>query len=135
MQMSKLSGCLVTILSLTALGAFAAPAAAQEVNPLVRERIMMMQHHGGRRHEQVRVQVGIHFFVPGPSNDSEEAAKIRERVRRSVYEMAGKECVLLEDTIASECRLESINVNLNRQTGQVEGFNVNGQLGFRITTK
>jgi hypothetical protein len=49
--------------------------------------------------------------------------------------MAARECGLLEDTIAAECRLESINVNLNRQAGQVEGFIAMGQLGFRITRK
>ena len=55
--------------------------------------------------------------------------------------MAGRECGVLLDTIASECRLDSVTVNLNRQTqqvpqmGQVEGFAVNGQLGFQITQK
>jgi hypothetical protein len=135
MKMSKLNACLAAVAPLAALATLAAPAAGQEINPLVRERIMIAQQQGGQRSEQVRVQVGIHFFVPGPSNDSEEATKIRERVRRSVYEMAARECALLEDTIAAECRLESINVNLNRQSGQVEGFNATGQLGFRIMTK
>ena len=49
--------------------------------------------------------------------------------------MAGRECALLEDTIAAECRLESVNVTINRQSGQVEGFTISGQLGFRITRK
>jgi hypothetical protein len=49
--------------------------------------------------------------------------------------MAGHECELLENTIAADCRLESVTVNLNRQAGQIEGFNVTGQLGFRITLK
>jgi hypothetical protein len=89
----------------------------------------------------VRVQLGINFFLPGPTNDGEEAAKIRDRARRTIYEMAGRECAVLLDTIASECRLDSVTVNLNRQTqqvpqmGQVEGFTVNGQLGFQITLK
>ena len=55
--------------------------------------------------------------------------------------MAGRECGVLQDTIAGECRLESVTVNLNRQVqamgqmGQAEGFLVNGQLGFQITLK
>jgi hypothetical protein len=58
-----------------------------------------------------------------------------------IYEMAGRECGVLQDTIANECRLDSVTVNLTRQTqqmpqmGQVEGFAVNGQLGFQITQK
>ena len=107
---------------------------SQELNPLVRERIVIAQHPAERRTDQIRVQIGVNFFVPGPTNDSEEATKIRDRARRAVYEMASRECAVLEDTIAAECRLESINVNLNRQGGQqVEGFNAMGQLGFRIT--
>jgi hypothetical protein len=123
-------------LVLGAAGASAGPAATQEINPLIRERIMIAPSPSERRTEQVRVQVGVNFFIPGPTNDSEEAVKIRDRARRAIYDMAGRECVLLEDTIASECRLESINVNLNRQSGQqVEGFIAMGQLGFRITLK
>jgi hypothetical protein len=134
-MMSIVNHCLAAVLAIAAMGSLAAPAASQEINPLVRERIMIAQRPALNPADQVRVQVGIHFFVPGPSNDSEEAIKIRERVRRSIYEMAARECALLEDTIASECRLESINVNLNRQAGQVEGFIATGQLGFRITRK
>ena len=83
---------------------------------------------------------GISFF-PGPPTTDEEATKIRDRARRTIYEMAGRECGVLQDTIASECRLESVTVNLNRQAqamgqmGQAEGFLVNGQLGFQITLK
>ena len=123
------------LLALATVATLVGPAASQDINPLVRERIMIAQGQQGRT-EQIRVQVGINFFVPGPPNDSEDAVKIRDRARRAVYEMAGRECALLEDTIAAECRLESINVNLNRQAGQQgEGFIAMGQLGFRITTK
>ena len=61
-----------------------------------------------------------------------------------VYDRAGRECGVLLDTIAAECRLESIPLNLNRQVtpmaqmgqmGQAEGFMANGQLGFQITPK
>jgi len=63
---------------------------------------------------------------------------VRDRARRTVYEMAGRECGLLQDTIAAECRLESVTVNVNRQMmqmGQVEGFQAGGQLGFQIVMK
>jgi hypothetical protein len=133
-------------LVIAALATPAGPAMSQEINPLVRERIMVQaiqpQPQPDRR--IVRVQLGINFFLPGPTNDSDEAAKIRDRARRMVYDMAGRECGVLLDTIAAECRLESITLNVNRQVtpmgqmgqmGQAEGFVANGQLGFQITPK
>ena len=133
--------CLVALAAVIAvLGGTPRPAASQEINPLIRERIMVEQPRTGDR-KMVRVQLGISFFMPGPTNDGEEATKIRDRARRTIYEMAGRECGVLQDTLASECRLESITVNLNRQVqpmgqmGQSEGFLANGQLGFQITLK
>ena len=134
-------------LVIAALAAPAGPAMSQEINPLVRERITVQaiqpQLQPDRR--TVRVQLGINFFLAGPTNDSDEAAKIRDRARRMVYDMAGRECGVLLDTIAAECRLESITLNLNRQVTpmgqmgqmgqQAEGFVANGQLGFQITPK
>jgi hypothetical protein len=131
-------------LVIAALATPAGPAMSQEINPLVRERIMVQaiqpQPQPDRR--IVRVQLGINFFLPGPTNDSDEAAKIRDRARRMVYDMAGRECGVLLDTIAAECRLESITLNVNRQVTpmgqmgqQAEGFVANGQLGFQITPK
>jgi hypothetical protein len=134
-------------LVIAALAAPAGPAMSQEINPLVRERITVQaiqpQPQPDRR--TVRVQLGINFFLAGPTNDSDEAAKIRDRARRMVYDMAGRECGVLLDTIAAECRLESITLNVNRQVTpmgqmgqmgqQAEGFVANGQLGFQITPK
>jgi hypothetical protein len=140
--MKNMSIARVFIAASLVIGALAGttgPGASQEINPLVRERITIAPAQSDRR--GVRVQLGINFFLPGPTNDGEEAAKIRDRARRSIYEMAGRECGALLDTIASECRLDSVTVNLTRQTqqmpqmGQVEGFAVNGQLGFQITQK
>ncbi|WP_198031234.1 hypothetical protein [Bradyrhizobium sp. th.b2] len=75
--------------------------------------------------------------MPGPSGDGEEAQKLRDRARCVVYEMATRECDLMRDAIARDCRLESINVNLGRQYGgqQQEGFNVNGSMSLQITLK
>ena len=94
------------------------------------------------RNVTIRVQVGVSFFVPGPADESAEAMASRDHARRSVYEMAARECELLRDKLADDCRLESVNVNENRQFGQqfggqqqVEGFQVAGQLGFQITRK
>jgi hypothetical protein len=85
----------------------------------------------------VRVQANMQLFFPGPTDDSEEAAKQRDRARRTIYEMAGKECDLLHETIAKECRLESVTSSLNRQLGQssTQGYNVTGSMTLQITLK
>ncbi len=108
-----------------------ASAAAQTANPT-----------GGvllRQDPPVRVQTSISFFVPGPTGDTDEAMKLRDRARAGVYEMAAKECDLLKERLAKDCRLESLNsnININRQFGQAqtEGFSVNGTMGFQITLK
>jgi hypothetical protein len=50
--------------------------------------------------------------------------------------MAGKECDLLREVLAKECRLEAVTSNLHRQAGQVaEGYNVQGSMNLQITLK
>jgi hypothetical protein len=99
-----------------------------------------------RNANPIRVQVGVNFFVPGPADESADSMALREHARRSIYEMAAHECELLREKLADDCRLESVNVNLNRQFGQqfagqqfpvqqVEGFQVGGTFGYRITRK
>jgi hypothetical protein len=89
-----------------------------------------------RREEPVRIQVNISLFFPGPTGESDEAVKIRERVRRSIYEMAAGECPLLEQVLAKTCRLESATVSLNRQAGgQTEGYTAGGNFVMRVTLK
>jgi len=110
-----------------------APAFAQ-----TGQRIIVEQ--GGiptRQEGSVRVQSSINFFVSGPTGEGEEAQKLRDRARRIVYEMAAHECDLLRDILARDCRLESINTNINRQFGvqQQEGFNVSGGMNLQITLK
>jgi hypothetical protein len=84
---------------------FAVPACAQTVG----------QGSGQRQEASVRVQTSFNFFVPGPGGDSEEAQKVRDKARRSVYEMAARECEMLREILARECRMESISSNIGRQ--------------------
>jgi hypothetical protein len=110
-----------------------APAGAQPVMQRNVSELGKPNHEGS-----VRVQSSISYFVPGPSGDSDEAQKLRENARRSIYETAGRECELLMKTLARECRLESVNSNIsNRNYGstQPEGFTINGSMTFRITLK
>jgi hypothetical protein len=91
---------------------------------------------GERREEPVRIQVAINLFFARPTGESEEAVKLRERARRSVYEMAAGECPLVEQVLAKTCRLESVNVNINRQAGgQAEGYSAAGNFVLRVTLK
>jgi hypothetical protein len=131
-------------------GAFAAGAAAsaQDVMPLVRERIVVPGQREAqlqvqptlaqqRGSDTVRVQVSINLFMPAPTSEGEEADKVRDRARRSIYEFAQRECDILRDVLAKECRLEAINVNVMRQPASnvQQGFNVNGQLTLQVTLK
>lgn len=43
-----------------------------------------------------------------------ETINAQENARRTLYMVADKECMILRETIATECRLENINVNVNR---------------------
>jgi hypothetical protein len=85
----------------------------------------------------VRVTTSVNLFVPGPTDESDDAQKSRDNARRMIYEMAAHECDLLRGTLAKECRLESVNVNIGRQFGvqQQEGYNANGTMNFQITPK
>jgi len=109
------------------------PAAAQSPG----QRASEQSGASLRQEGPVRVQSSISFFVAGPSGESEEAEKLRDRARRSVYQTAARECDLLRETIAKDCRLESVSTNISRQFGQqqAEGFNVNGSTTFQITLK
>jgi hypothetical protein len=90
----------------------------------------------GRQEGIVRVALSVQMFVVGPTDESDEANLHRERARKTLYDMAAKECDMLRSSIALDCRLESVNVNLNRQSnGQVNGYMVNGQMAYQITLK
>ena len=59
-----------------------------------------------RREEPFRVQVNVSLFFPGPTGDSDEAVKLRERARRTLYEMAAGECALTDQVLTKNCRLD-----------------------------
>jgi len=111
-----------------------APSAAQTPGqPRLNEQISSPVRQEG----QVRIQTSINFFVAGPTGDGEEAQKLRDKARRIVYEMAGRECDLLREVLAKDCRMESVNSNIGRQFSQQqqEGYTVNGSMNFQITLK
>jgi hypothetical protein len=85
-----------------------------------------------RRADPSRVQVGLNSFFAGPIDESDDAVKLRDRVRRSIHQMAASECTLVEQILAKACRLESINLYLNRQAGPPEGYMANRNFVLRV---
>ncbi len=103
------------------------------------ERIII--DHGPRSSafkSEVRVNVSMNFFVPAPLDDSDASMKAQERTRRILYESAGKECDVLRATVASECRLEGINVSMRMTPGygqQEPRLNASGNFSYHIKLK
>lgn len=119
-------------LLLVAMLASAAPAAAQQ-QVFIQPRVAVPPESQGN----VRVSVSMTLFAPASLSDLQAAGKAQENARRILYESAGRECELLRAVIASECRLEGININVNRTYGnqQPEGFNASGSFSFHIKLK
>jgi hypothetical protein len=111
----------------------AVPATAQTPG----QRIVIENAGSPRQEGLVRIQTNINFFLTGPTGEGEEAQKLRDKARRLVYEMAARECDLLRETLAKDCRMESVNTNIGRQFGQQqqEGLTVNGSMSFQISLK
>ncbi len=117
-----------TAFVVTVLACAMAPALAQT----------MGQSSGLRQDAPVRIQTSFNFFVPGPAGDGDEAQKARDKARRSIYEMAARECDLLREVLAKDCRLESVNSSIGRQQfgpQQLDGYTVNGNVSLQITVK
>ena len=108
-------------------------AASAVTQPLAQDRPPQLD----RREQPIRVQVTMNFFVPGSTSEAnDEASAVRERARRIVYEMASKECVVLQSVMAKDCRLENVTVNVNRQMGQqLEGYMASGNMTYSVTLK
>lgn len=107
-----------------------ASGSAQQIT--IQNRVPVPEQKG-----EIRVQVNVSFFVPGAVNNTEASLKAQEDARKALYMSAGHECEVLKAALASECRIESVNVNINRNYGQPqnEGFTANGSFGFRVTLK
>ena len=85
---------------------------------------------------EVRVQVSINFSTQVTSTESEDVLKAQENARRLLYLAADKECVVLRETIATECKLENISVNINRSRhSQQDTLNAGASMTFRVQLK
>ncbi len=75
-------------------------------------------------------------------SDPEQILNAQEAGRKLVYEAAAHECEVLRTTIAKDCAIESININVrhvpanqNFAQGRVDGYDINGNVNFRVTAK
>jgi hypothetical protein len=117
---------------LVSLALLATPAAAQHSTVIERPVAPAPAEQG----QQIRVNITLNMFVPGPVGTTEQLLAAQERARRAMYEMAVRECAVLRDVIANECRIEGVTVNISRHPGQQpDGFTVGGNFNFRITLK
>ena len=73
----------------------------------------------------VRVNVNVNMSQPVSASDRGSLASLQTNARKKIYETAGDECKLLLSTIASECRLESLNVTSNVQNQFYRGDSSN----------
>jgi hypothetical protein len=85
--------------------------------------------------EMMRINIGMNFMLTGVTDPIGDDAKLRDRTRRQVYQMAVKECELLLEMIANECRIETINININRNPQVSESVNVNANIALRAVQK
>jgi hypothetical protein len=94
------------------------------------------QSNQDRRPDTVRVQVSVSYTLPLPAGE-DNVLKIQEDARRSLYLVADKECAILRETIAAECRIENINVNVNRvrHVPQPETITANASMTYRVQLK
>ena len=125
----------------TLLALYVGPSAVAQDGVILREsqvreapvRGVMMPAPQG---DQVRVSMNLTMFVPGPLGLGEQSLQAQEQARRAMYQLAVKECTVLKETIASECRIESMNVNASQHPGQQPpGMSVQTGMAYRITLR
>ncbi len=89
------------------------------------------------------VRISSNFSITQTVKEGDAAAidNAQEAGRKIIYQRAGQECKLLLQTLASTCKLESLNVFANVQnrgfrveTGNVD-VNASGNAQFWVTPK
>ncbi|WNJ92862.1 hypothetical protein [Bosea sp. 685] len=64
--------------------------------------------------KQIRIQVSFRSAIQPVSNDSESDIAMLEAARKSLYTQAQRECSVLSERFNNaDCRLGSLNINLN----------------------
>lgn len=94
----------------------------------------------GKSKKEVTISVSYQFFLEGDTKSVEDQAELADQGRRHLYTLLAKECEVLLETIASDCRINRANVNtqLRRQTRSSvrrEGVRVSGTATYQIGLK
>ena len=115
---------MVRFVSCVFLVAMSLNASAQSNTPT---DVSALDKNGG-----VRIQVSMNYSVPA-AGDADDGLKAQEALRMKLYAVADKECGLLAQTIASVCRLESVNVVVNRaRLANADSVNATLSMSFRV---
>ena len=109
-------------------------ALAQPVAGIKPLESMSMPHEAN---QPVRVSIGFNVSLRASKKD--QALKTQEQLRRMIYGLARHECSLLRDIVASDCKLEVINVSADRTPGaherEPESINFFASANFVIVPK
>ncbi len=123
-------------------GAIAAATAAPAQTIVINPDRQGMQPPPVPAAQPIRISLSVNMFVPTPGDDSAQALKAQEDGRKMIYEFAARECDVLRDVLANDCRLESININVqhvpanqNFNGAKVDGYNIGGNISFQILPK
>jgi hypothetical protein len=113
---------------LTSLAA-AGPAMAQTFPLRVPE--------GGSDGKSIQISVNYGMNLPLKSDDEKSQAEALESARRTLYGIAAGECKVLLATIATECRMERLNVqsNVQRHNPMMQQVHVSANGSYRVTLK
>jgi hypothetical protein len=89
---------------------------------------------------EIRVTSNFNISEPVAPGDKASLTELEAAARKTIYEIAGGECKLLLETIARECRIESLNVNSNVQSQNFRDpsssvLNTSSNSVFRIIPK
>jgi hypothetical protein len=127
-------------LALLALVPAIVPAAAQAPN-----NTLWVNPRAGAELPKGEARVTVTYTSSEKLPTDADAATLlvtQSKAHRAIYEIAAQECKILLETIASECRIETINIMANVQQRPVgsgasdpPSLFTNGSSTFRIKTK
>lgn len=95
------------------------------------EAQMMPRTPPGVGEAQITVSFSIPFF--SEERDPLKLVVAQAQFRKQLHEVASRECVALVETIADECRLASMNVNVQNPSQIATIMSANAQ--YRVTLK
>ena len=85
----------------------------------------------------IDVNVSYSFNIPIKSDDRDVQRQTLEKARQMIYDIAAKECDIMQAAFAATCRMERINVqsNIQRQMPGAEVAHVTGNTMFKVGLK